>query len=121
MKLTLKESLKKATILAITIGIMGLCGCGGKGYEFDITTEKDFRNSNIGDTIEAVKGAENITVPQETEFNDYWILSYDNVTVDGIDAKIMYTFDRDDKLQNGVVYYHETGENDEVFKALAEK
>ncbi len=101
----MKDTIKRLKAVTLALLILMLCGCGGKGYTFDIDTSHDFRNCDLGYSLEEVKEAETIALPKETKMSSYTILTYDNVKVDGIDAKIMYTIDGNNKLDNCIVYY----------------
>ena len=96
---------KLALVSLLLVCVLGICGCGGAKYDFNIATDHDFRGIDLGVSSASVKASETYSISNETALGDQTILQYKDVTVDGIKANILYTIDANDTFASGSVYY----------------
>ena len=118
------QKIKLAVVSMLIACVIGICGCslGGAKYDFNIDTDHDFRGIDLGASSATVKATETNTISSETALGEQTILQYKDVSVDGLNASIMYTIDASGKFASGSVYYScEEKELDAAYNALADK
>lgn len=113
---------KLAVVSLLLVCVLGICGCGSAKYEFNIATDHDFRNIDLGASPASVKSSETFTLSDEKALGEQTILMYKDVTVDGFKSNILYTINSSGTLSSASVYYMcDEKEVDAVYDALTAK
>lgn len=118
MKVTRKFRMQIVGIL--TICALGICGCGSS-YDFSINASPDFRNCEFGYTLAQVRSAESSFIGTEKNLAGKTMLTYSDITIDGMKASMIYTFDGNGGLESGILYYYPEDDAQGVYDALVNK
>ena len=96
-----------------------LVGCGGSRNPFQISDSPMFRNNDLGCSRDQLQETELLT--QEKTLGDSTLLFYQDATVDGMDADIVYSFDASGAFESGIIYYRPDSDLDTRYGELVSK